>query len=230
MKKISSIIYAFLIIISSPFPAYANYSNGVIAMMFGQSDYAVSEFKKAAAEGHIEATYSLGYMYENEVGIAKDYNLAMMWYKKAAALGDVKSQYIIGNMYNRGRGVTINYVEAVKWYSIAAKNDYAWAQYFYGQKLELGQGITKNEIEAAIWYERAAEQEHATAQYNLAKIYYEGRGKPKNYLLSYKWALLAEAYANNDAKELISELIQKISPNDAKIVRENVKVWIKTHR
>ena len=79
MKKFHTLFFILSVFLISALPARANYSNGVIAMLYGQSEYAVTEFKKAALEGHVEATYSLGYMYENAVGIPKDYDEAMKW-------------------------------------------------------------------------------------------------------------------------------------------------------
>lgn len=229
LKKSQKIIIIWTLLLI-PVSVEANYSNGVISMLYGQYNLAVKEFTTAAKAGHVEATYSLGYMYENSVGIAKDYDKALYWYRKAAALGDVKSQYIIGNMYNRGRGVAIDYVRAVKWYRTAAENGYAWAQYFLGLKLENGEGITRDQIGAAVWYERAANQEHARAQYNLANMYFEGRGVGLDYKKAYHWALMSDAYAHNAGKGLMAKIAEKLSEDEIIILKKAGQLWIKRHR
>ncbi|MEZ5758354.1 MAG: tetratricopeptide repeat protein [Emcibacteraceae bacterium] len=229
-KKLKLLPIILFISFTGSADALADYSNGVIAMMFGQSDYAISEFKKAAAEGHMEATYSLGYMYENSVGVPKNYPEALKWYKAAAALGDPKSQYILGNMYNRGRGVEINYEQAVNWYRLSAEQGYAWAEYFLGLKLETGQGTSKDLESAAYWYERAADQEHARAQYNLAKIYYQGNGVKQDFLKAYKWAVLADSYGEGDAKSLMLILEKNLSENEILKSKSDAKKWIREHR
>ena len=229
MKRIVSCSFFFIFALMNN--ALADYSNGVIFMMVGQGKIAVSEFKKAAAEGHIEATYSLGYMYENAVGgIEKDYSEALKWYRRAVDLGDPKSQYMLASMYNRGRGVEIDQEQAVSYYQMSADQGYAWAEYFLGLKLETGQGIKQDVERAAHFYERAADQEHARAQYNLAKMFLEGRGVEKNLHKAYEWASIANAYAHSDASALMTEISQSLSENDIVVIGDSVKRWIRRHR
>ena len=54
IKIISLLFCAYFI----PISASANYSNGVIAMLYGEYDLAVKEFTISAQEGDVEATYS----------------------------------------------------------------------------------------------------------------------------------------------------------------------------
>ena len=61
-------------------------------------------------------------MYEEGLGVAKDYGEAMKWYKKAAEKQPL-AQYNLGRMYEEGLGVAKDYAEAVKWYDKAAEND-----------------------------------------------------------------------------------------------------------
>ena len=45
-------------------------------------------FEKSAAQGDVVAENSLGWMYENGVGVQQDNAQAIAWYQKSAAQGD----------------------------------------------------------------------------------------------------------------------------------------------
>ena len=47
-----------------------------------------SDYFQAAEQGDAEAQFSLGYCYENGLGVTKSIVNAKKWYKKAAAQGD----------------------------------------------------------------------------------------------------------------------------------------------
>lgn len=73
-----------------------------------------------AAQGYIDAQYSLGSMYEAGDGIPTDARLAAHWYHKAAQNGHCDAQYSLGECYFKGYGVPVNLREARKWYQRAA--------------------------------------------------------------------------------------------------------------
>jgi hypothetical protein len=57
-------------------------------------DYAeaVRLFRLAVAQGHADAQYNLGFMFENGQGVAQDYAEAIRWYRLAAAQGHADAQ------------------------------------------------------------------------------------------------------------------------------------------
>ncbi len=59
-------------------------------------------------------------MYEDGLGIAKDYRQAATLYADAAVRGVSRAQYNLATMYSSGRGVPLDYVTAYLWYSRAA--------------------------------------------------------------------------------------------------------------
>jgi len=77
-------------------------------------------FEKAAAQNNSDAQNSLGIIYYDGDGIAKDYAKAMEWYRKAADQGNMYGEFNIGLLYEFGYGVTKNLDEAAKWYRRAA--------------------------------------------------------------------------------------------------------------
>jgi TPR repeat protein len=58
----------------------------------------------------------LGWIYENGLGVAKDYRAAMFLYRQAAEKGDADAQNNLGGLYEFGMGVARDREEARRWY------------------------------------------------------------------------------------------------------------------
>ena len=52
-----------------------------------------------AEAGNAEAQFSLGQLYREGHGVARDDKVALKWYRKAARQGDAKAQGALGAMY-----------------------------------------------------------------------------------------------------------------------------------
>jgi len=59
-------------------------------------------YRKAAEQGHADAQYNLGVMYENGQGVRQDHAESVRWYRKAAEQGHAEPQYNLGVMYENG--------------------------------------------------------------------------------------------------------------------------------
>src|SRR5439155_1122252 len=93
----------------------------------------------------------------------------------------------------------------------AEKGD-AQSQCELGEVFDLSRlGMAKDDAEAVKWYRKAAEQNNAPAQYDLGVCYYYGQGVAKDYVEGYKWWLLAAAQGDEDAKNAVSILENKVS-------------------
>lgn len=79
-----------------------------------------AETKKKAEAGDAQAQLSLGGMYANGRGVAKDDAEAAKWWRKAADQGRAQAQYNLGGMYNKGEGVPKDFTEAYAWFNLAA--------------------------------------------------------------------------------------------------------------
>lgn len=66
-------------------------------------DYAkaMEWYQKATENGNTDAQYSIGYMYENDLGVNKDYKKAVEWYTKAADNGHKKAQARLKELNNQ---------------------------------------------------------------------------------------------------------------------------------
>jgi TPR repeat protein len=137
--------------------------DGVIA--YGRGDYAsaLRLWAPLAAEGNVDAEYSLGVLYHLGLGVPQDYAEALGWYSKAIAQGSAAAQYQLGNMYVAGTGVPQDYVVAMSWYRKAAAQKAPYALRAIGSMYENGLGVAENYDEAMRWYRRAEESERDAA-------------------------------------------------------------------
>jgi TPR repeat protein len=154
MKKI--LLLPVLSILLFCVPALADFAKGFDA--YQNKDYATAlkEWKLLAEQGDAGAQYSLGWMYDNGLGIFQYYKAAVKWYRLAAEQGDVRAQYNLGLKYDNGLGVIQDYKAAVKWYGLAAEQGYAVAQSNLGWMYNNGQGVIQNYTRAYMWYSISA--------------------------------------------------------------------------
>ncbi len=73
------------------------------------------------------ALNSLGWMYQNGLGVKQDYTRALFWHLRAAEKGDSAAQNNTGWMYRYGLGVEQDRTMAIFWYQKAAKQGLAAA-------------------------------------------------------------------------------------------------------
>lgn len=74
----------------------------------------------AAEEGEQRAMNTLGLMYLNGEGVARDTDEGKKWIGRAADQGDASAQFSLGVDLAVGHGVPVDLVEAHKWISLAA--------------------------------------------------------------------------------------------------------------
>ena len=75
--------------------------------------------REAADQGHMEAQFYCGEMYDFGHGVAKDDRLALMYYKKAARQGHSPGQFNTGLCYRDGQGCEQSYERAAEYYEIS---------------------------------------------------------------------------------------------------------------
>ena len=139
---------------------------------------------QSANQGHVEAQYRLGAMYETGAGVEKNIETALYWYHKGASLHDSRCQ----NCYNR-----LSHPEHFKGSSILPTllPKTPADLYDFGEKFLYGHYMPQSTNKAIDFYLQAANQGHADAQYKLGYIYNKGVGVPNNYDLAFKYYLQA---------------------------------------
>lgn len=85
--NIRGVVLAGLLALGSANAFADGINDGVVAMLRGESEAAVKVLRPLAEEGHSEAQYYMGYMYETGTGVTKSSTLALKWYKLAGAQG-----------------------------------------------------------------------------------------------------------------------------------------------
>ena len=63
---------------------------------------------------------SLGLLYADGQGVARDYAKAREWYEKAADKGDANAMNHLGLLYAKGQGMAQDYARAREWFEKAA--------------------------------------------------------------------------------------------------------------
>ena len=145
-------------------------------------------WKGAAEQGHAEAQFNLGAMYDEGQGVPQSYKEAAVWYRMAADQGHADAQFDLGAMYAQGLGMTKSDKEAAVWFRKAADQGNAGAQCNLGNLYFVGQGVPQSYKEAAVWFRKAADQGHAEAQSNLGAMYAQGQGVPQSDKEAAAWS------------------------------------------
>ncbi|MDJ0820544.1 MAG: tetratricopeptide repeat protein [Paracoccaceae bacterium] len=109
-------------------------------------------YQQAADAGHLEATVSLGLLYQNGTGVAQDYTRARRLYEAAADQGHARAQNNLGLLYVRGHGVPQDYDRAFALFEAAAAQGLAQALTNLGVMYENGFGVAHDETRAAALY------------------------------------------------------------------------------
>ena len=114
-------IIAVIAALVLPLPGHADFNDGVVALMSGKYEQALTTFVPLAeTSNHAYAQYFLGRMYAMGQGVEKDLKVAADWYRKAAEKGVADAQFRLGSMYEQGKGVPADREYAYGWYSVAA--------------------------------------------------------------------------------------------------------------
>ena len=157
MQIIRSIILALGFVVAGGVAAVGqDFEKGAAAAQSGDFATALKEWQPLAEQGHADAQYNLGMIYQNGYGVIQDYAEAVKWYRLATEQGHADAQYNLGVMYESGNGVVQDYAEAVKWYRLAAEQGNANAQNNLGSMYEYGRGVLQDNILSHMWYNIAS--------------------------------------------------------------------------
>src|SRR5687768_8217203 len=98
----------------------ASFAAGVTA--YQKRDFATArkEWEAAAKAGDLDASYQLGLMHANGVGVPQDFVKAREYFTKPAEADHTDAQYSLGVLYHVGLGTEENPAEGAYWYQKAA--------------------------------------------------------------------------------------------------------------
>lgn len=130
-------------------------------------------YLRAADRGSAMAMNSLGYLYDNGIGVERNPQKAAAWYLQAAEHGYPSAWFNIANCYEYGVGVNQNVKEAARWYTKSAQAGDGEAQLKLAFLYERGMVEGIEPEQGYQWLRRAAEQGNVVAIQKLATIQFE---------------------------------------------------------
>ena len=110
--------------------AEALYYLGSIYIKEKDFNKALKYLQKSSDQGHPKASFNLGLMYLQGIGVEKDLNKAREYFGKASALGDPKASFNLGLMYLQGIGVEKDLNKALEYFGKAADQGHEEALYY----------------------------------------------------------------------------------------------------
>jgi TPR repeat protein len=98
-----------------------------VALTEGERAYARHDYVRAAPLLRVEAergspaaqTY-IGFMYQNGLGVPRNYPAAAAWLNEAARQGEPTAQFLLGLLFDKGFGVPMDWIQAEVWLNLAA--------------------------------------------------------------------------------------------------------------
>ena len=151
MKKIYSSFFTIIFFLISSASISADFKKGYDALLKGDYKSAFVEFQKLAKDGDIISMYNLGRMYQNGLGVDRDFEKAMKLYLTSAKEGYSLSYNNIGQMYSLGQGVEKDHKVSMNWYKLGVKYKLSDSAYNIGTKFINGSGVEKNYSVALMW-------------------------------------------------------------------------------
>lgn len=121
------------------------------------STAALEYFRLAAEQGHPQAQYNLGRIYQTGAeNTEADIPLALHWYRKSAAQGCPEAEFMLAECAFHGTGTPQNREKAVSIYRELAQKGYPEARRRLADCLNQGTGTDPSPEQAAEWYLKAA--------------------------------------------------------------------------
>jgi len=179
---------------------------GKEAQDVGNWDTAIASFRKAAEAGSPTAMSNFGVMYQNGLGVQRDYTEALKWYRRAVAAGDVRGMAYLGSMYGNGFGVQRDYTEALKWYRRAVAAGDVRGMAYLGSMYGNGFGVQRDYTEALKWWRKAADAGDPRGMSSLGAMYAYGWGLPRDYTEAYNWCVKAAQTGDADGMSALGVL------------------------
>jgi hypothetical protein len=134
-------------------------------------------YQKASEQNLAVAETNLALMYQNGIGVDKDYRKAYELHLKAAQDGDPNGYANIGNMYLSGLFVNKDIDKALEYFNKAADLGNYSGLTNLAIMYQTGNGVPLDGNKAVSYYERARKIDHTgAADYNLGVLYYSGCG------------------------------------------------------
>jgi TPR repeat protein len=193
-----------------------------------QSTELAQKLEKAARSGNGEASYHLGMLYNNGIGVAQDAKRAFAHFTQAADAGDPLGAYKVGCYYaGQFEGVVaVDEEQALGHKLKAAEAGYKLAQ------VDVGIAYARREDygSALKWFEAAARQGDAQSLYNLSVFYKDGLGaapsRPKSYAFFRLAHIAARGSVSEGAQKQLDEMAAAMNPQERSEAQRIAASWV----
>ena len=101
-------------------PTWAGSQAGLRAYQRGDHATAFRELRPLAEQGHADAQYRLGVLYDYGKEVPRDHAQALKWLRRAAEQGHAGAQHQLGLMLCMGYGLPQDHERAYMWFQLAA--------------------------------------------------------------------------------------------------------------
>ena len=140
---------------------------GLLKLATGEDVKAsVALIETAANAGNARARITMGEMYLEGVGVAKDPEMAVRWLQRAQEAEPNEATFLLSRIQEGAN----NPDAALDGFRKAAENQYLPAMIYLGNKLLNGQGVKADLEEARKWFSKAVEAGATSAKVNLGVI------------------------------------------------------------
>ena len=204
---VKAALIAVALALAAPVAAQ-DFDAGLEAYKRGDYAAALREWRPLAEQGHAQAQFNLGYIYDLGLGVAQDYAEAAKWFRKAA-----------------GQGVPLDYAEALKLFRKAADQGNAVAQVNLGGLYFGGLGVPLDYAEAAKWFRKAADQGEAKALVVLGGLYFGGRGVAVDYVQAHLYWSLAASRGDEAAPKWRDMVAGRMTPEQIAEAQKLAREW-----
>lgn len=192
-----------------------------------QTDNLVARLTALANSGNAEASYHLGMLYNNGIGVPQDNVRALVLFRAGAQAGDPLAAYKVGCYFAGQFGVVEpNEDEALRFKLIAAQAGYRLAQV----DVAIIYYRRENFDQARIWFEAAARQGDAQSLYNLSALSRDGRGAAPSRPRAYAFFRLAHFASRGSisagAQEQLDEIMSAMNAVERAEAERLGATWI----
>ena len=161
----------------------------------------IKRIKKFAKQGSQRSQFKLALLYENGLGVKRNYYKAFILYNKilnnedsydnhSDLIEEYKAAlYKLGELYEKGLGVKKNYAEAKKFYARVAWNYYYSILFVVMRRPLYEEKEERNKYNgnALNTFKKLAKKGSKIAQVELAKLYEEGTMIKQDYKEAMRW-------------------------------------------
>lgn len=168
-------------------------------------------FEKASKLGDNQATYWIGYVYHQGVGIRANVDKALKYLEEAASQGNRDAQYYLALMYRNGEGVDVSATKMLEYLKQATTGPepHVEALSLLGDMYYYGTSITDVDFVTALdYYKRAGQLGDGDSLCKTGVMYFHGYGTEQSYEKAFYAYQNASLHNNINALRNLAHMYQ----------------------